>query len=651
MKQYQSACPLDCWDACSILVSLDENGQPSVAGDPTDPITQGFLCGKVQKMVAHFNHSDRLTSPMKRRGINWEEISWEEALDDIAAELKPLLDHHQASSLIHYSEGGHGGLSKHIDTAFFNALGGATTPTGSLCWGAGIAAQKLDFGNAYCHPPSDLANTRCLLLWGRNPAETNIHLVPFIQKVRKAGVPVYLIDPVNSASTSLADYHLALKPGSDGHLALAMAKYLIDQHHTDCSFMEQCCQNTDTFIEQLHHFSYDDLIYPTGLDKKQVFQMAEAYGTSNASTIYLGYGMQRQKKGGVNVRLIDALAALTGNIGIPGGGVNYAHRYTAQWIDDAYLENRLTSATPAFPRSHFADYVLQRKETLKGIFVTKSNPIIQLPDTNRVVQAFQQIPFKVVIDHFMTDTAQLADYVLPPTMILEESDLIFSSMWHNRFTWTEKAIEPPDGVMHEFDIFQQLAQRLKMKDYLATYPSLDDYLSRSIAPLCLHLETTAQEMRGRRREVPSPELPWQSRVFETPTGRFTFCPVDPGDFMDLPTSSADYPLHLISVHRAESLHSQHMGRLKTDAVPVVRINPSTASKAGTENNQRVRLVSARGSLVCSVALDPALQPGIVVLKQGTWLKNGAVNQLTSQSLTDIGQQVAYHDCYCRMERN
>lgn len=649
MKQYQSACSLDCWDACSILVKIDEDQKVSLSGDSTDPITQGFLCRKGQQMLERFNHPDRLTAPMKRVGSNWKPISWNQALDEIADKLRHILSTSGSSSIIHYSEGGHGGLSKNIDTAFFNELGGATTPRGSLCWGAGIAAQKLDFGNAYCHPPEDLLNTKCLILWGRNPVDTNVHLVPFIKKIRKTGVPVYLIDPVNSASTSLADHHLAIKPGSDGHLALALAKVIVETGHIDTQ-VKNYSIHLKEYLSFLETLNFDALINATELSETQVRQLAETYVNAKPGTIYLGYGIQRNAQGGRNVRLIDALAALTGNIGVSGGGVNYAHRNTSQWIDEQYLVNKPATQAPTFPRAHFANFVLsQEPEKLQGIFVTKANPAVQLPDTFKVSEAFGRIPFKVVIDHFMTDTAQLADYVLPPTMILEEEDIVFSSMWHNRFTWTEKALEPPKGVMHEFHIFQQLARRLDMEDFMTKYPDIPHYVATSVAPLCEYLGLTPDDLKGRRLGVPGHDLPWENRSFETSTGRFTFHVPIMEDVNDISATSSTYPYRVLSVHRPESLHSQHMRTLDDETLPVVTMHPSTAEEADVTDGSIIRLTSSAGSLTCCANVDSLLQPGLLVLKQGTWKKNGAVNQLTRQVMTDLGEQVAYHDCYCQIE--
>ena len=653
MPVFQSACSLDCWDGCSMKVTVENNQVLQVAGDPDDRITQGFLCRKGGAIVQRFQHPDRLTQPMKRQQDSWQAISWSQALDEISLKLKQLLADHGPTAMLHYSEGGHGGLSKNIDTAFFNALGGVTTPVGSLCLGAGMAAQKLDFGNAYCHPPEDLTNTHCLILWGRNPSATNIHLVPFIKKLRKRQVPVFLVDPVRSSSAALADEHLALRPGSDGHLALAIAKRLKEKQLLHTDYLSRFCHGVEPFLDQLDAFSMNDLIKATGLAAEQVYHLADTYGQAPAAAIYLGYGVQRNRFGGRNVRLIDALGALTANLGIPGGGVNYAHRHITQWIDHDYLENTPTAAGRTFPRSQFATYLnSQPSPGVHGIWVTKGNPVVQLPDTNATLAAFRQIPFKVVIDHFMTDTAQQADYVLPATMILEESDVIFGSMWHQQLTWTQQAVTPPDGVRHEFTIFQELARRLELSDFLKRYPDVDTYLSTAAAPLCRYLNTTPDALKGKRITVPGRELPWKEGRFETPSGRYEFPVPEVIQPFDLPSPHQDdYPYHLLTVHTADSLHTQHLRTQPAQALPQVKIHPDTAAAAGVSEETTQLLVSANGTLAVALRLDDQVRRDTLVMNQGSWIHQGTVNQLTDAGLSDLGMQAIYYDCRCRIVKS
>ena len=650
MKLFQSACPLDCFDACSFHVSRDESNEIIVSGDPSDPVTQGFLCPKGQRVMERFSHPDRITSPLKKVNGEFLPVSWDQAMGEIAERMASILSSSGPHRIIHYHDSGHGGLSKNISTAFFNALGGVTTPAGSLCWGAGTAAQVADFGHVYGHSPEDLLNTRCLILWGRNPVETNRHMMPFIRQLKEKGVPVFLVDPVKTASARWADVHLALRPGSDGHLALAMAKHLAENGLINQEYLDASTHNGRSFVAALESFSFASLVKATGLQENQVVHLAETYASGDPGCIYLGYGMQRNSYGARNVRLVDALGALCGHIGKPGGGVNYAHRHIGQYIDRAFLLHPPATPAPTFPQPRFAQEILRHPSGhYQALFVTQANPVVQLPDTRQTLAAFQQIPLKVVVDHFLTDTASQADYVLPPTMILEESDVVFSSMWHARLSWTEQVVTPPSDVRHEFQIFQDLAQRLSLRTFLDRYPSVSSYLEGAVHPLTHLLNCTVDDLKGRRLAVPGNEVPWKDGIFHTPSGKFQFHIPDASADLPLPGGpDPQYPYHLLTVHADESLHSQHWRTLPGHELPQVQVNPEGLEAALPPEGNPVWLVSRQGRLKCSVRYNESLQTGVLVMKQGTWLKNGSVNQLTPQTLSDEGMQAAYYDCRCQI---
>lgn len=185
MKIIQTACPLDCFDACSIKVTMDQDKIVDIKGDSADPITQGFICKKGMQLLERIQHPNRLTTPMKKQEGKWIPITWEEAISEIGDRLLAIRKDYGSTALLHYAENGHGGLLKNIDTAFFRAYGGVTSPTGSLCWGAGIKAQTMDFGAALGHDPYDYLNAKTIIIWGRNPAFTNLHLLPFLKMAQK----------------------------------------------------------------------------------------------------------------------------------------------------------------------------------------------------------------------------------------------------------------------------------------------------------------------------------------------------------------------------------------------------------------------------------------------------------------------------------
>lgn len=653
MKTYKSACSLDCWDVCSIDVTLRKDGSLKISGDPEDPITKGFLCQKGYLSANFFQDPERITSPMKNSATGWHPISWQQAFSEISSQLQAIIAKNGTHSIIHYKDAGHGGIAKNIDTAFFNALGGVVTSTGNLCWGAGLKAQQLDFGQAYSHDPLDMFNSQCIVLWGKNPMNTSPHMVPMLKQASKKDIPIILIDPTHSSSVSLATHHYPLLPGSDGHLALAMIKILFSNGFIDMDFAKTHCLHADKFFSSIHHFETEELISATGLTVNQVTELSMLYGQAKPASIHLGYGSQRNRYGCRNLRLINALGALTGNIGVEGGGINYANHYINQWVDKEYMLNLSSknSHSPTFPQPAFADYVLEeRPGEIQGIFTTLSNPLVQLPDTGKTTKAFESIPFKVVIDLRMTDTARKADYVLPCTHIMEESDFIMSSMWHNYFTYTEQVVEAHPNTRHEFDIFYALAQSINLSNFTDKYPDIETYIAKSILPLCRQRDCTPKDLIGKRHFFPGNEIPWKNRKFETKDQLFHL--YIPDINRNLPTvkeSNPLYPFQLISIHAKHSMHSQHFSRKDDSEIPTVLTSPDTVENCAFSKGDSVRLVSPTGELICRLDFDQNLPINLLVLTQGWWHKNGTVNLLTSQQLSDDGEQATYNDCFCRLE--
>lgn len=629
---------------------MDQDKIVDIKGDSADPITQGFICKKGMQLLERIQHPNRLTTPMKKQEGKWIPITWEEAISEIGDRLLAIRKDYGSTALLHYAENGHGGLLKNIDTAFFRAYGGVTSPTGSLCWGAGIKAQTMDFGAALGHDPYDYLNAKTIIIWGRNPAFTNLHLLPFLKMAQKKGTKIVVIDPVKTSTAALADYFYQLKPETDGYLAMAMAKSIIEKKLFDQSFLENYCNGFDAYQQYLQEMDMDLLIKPTGLTKDEVDTLVNLYANNKPASIILGYGLQRYRNGGKNIRYIDALGAITGNIGVPGGGINYANRCISKYIDSDYMENLDVKATTiSFKRPLFSDYLLEEgRGQIKGIVVTKSNLVLQMPDTQKAKAAFSSIPFKVVIDHFMTDTAALADYILPCTGIYEEEDFIFTSMWHNYFTYTEKFLVPPKGVKHEFEIFQLLAKHMEMKDFLEKYRDPRSYLERALRPLLEKIQCNLEDIKGKRMKLEGNDVPWQDKKFATASGKFEI--VNPSiEVIQLDEKKEAYPLQLLTLHPKSSLHSQHFVAIEEGELPEIFCNGKTMGDWNLREDQKVSLVSPSGKIDVKVKLDEGVGEGLLVAYEGWWLKNQGLNNLTPQGISDLGNQAIYNNCYCRIE--
>ena len=654
-KKIRFACPMDCFDVCGLIATVSDDRVTRIQGDPAHPVTRGRVCAKGKKLLDRLYHPDRLTTPLKKQGAGWTPISWDAALAEIAEQLTRIKDTHGSTAVLHYSDSGYGGIAKTADRLFFNHFGGVTVPKGSLCWAAGMAAQRYDFGEARGHHPEDIARSVTILLWSRNPVHTNMHLVGFIKQARKNGARVILIDPVKSASAGIADDHIPVRPGSDGALALGMCKIVLDNGWEDRAFIRDHVIGFEAFRDSLAGLSLEQICETTGIDAPALHRLAEAYARGGPAAIVVGYGLQRYANGGNTVRCIDALGALTGNIGVSGGGVNYANRYMARFIkgelaaSEKAAVNRRLFSLPRF--SHFLETA--DDPPVKGIFITKANPVVQMPDTNRAAAAFTGIDFKVVIDMFMTDTARRADIVLPCTSILEEEDIVITSMFSPCLNYAYRAVPPPPGIIGEFEFFRRLAKCMGLQGY----PDIDQttFLKRAVEPLEAAFGITWDTIRSTYVTLPGNRIPWQDGNFLTPSGKYELYSSQaaadghaPMPVLSAPTGPpAGYPLRLLTPHARHSMHSQHFAF--TAEIPTAYLCAADLAAGGLQNGQSARLTSPAGSLRVKVARDDGILPGLVMVYQGWWQKSGAVNTLTEIRVSDMGENAAYNECFCRID--
>ena len=655
-RTVKCACPLDCFDACGLLAEVEDGRVTGLRGDPDHPLTRGRICVKGKRLQERLYHPQRILTPRLKVRDRWEAISWEAAIDLMARRFTRTIEQHGSRSILYYADSGYGGLVKSIDQLFFRCLGGASIPRGSLCWAAGIAAQRYDFGDVRGHAFQDLVNARCILLWGRNPVATNPHCVPFLQKARRQGARLVVIDPLETLSARQADLHLQPRPGTDGALALGMAHHLLATGRIDRDFLAGRTLGFRRFRDSLQAFTPDKAAAITGLTAGAICRLAELYADHTPASIIIGMGLQRYANGGHTVRCIDALAALTGNIGRPGGGANYANRSIARWIDrtGGAGPRRPVHRTRTFPLAHMARFIRTANDPPVTVAMfAKANPLVQMPDLEALQAALSGVPFKIVIDMFMTDTARAADLVLPCTSILEEEDLVFSSMFSPYLNYSGRAVPPPEGMIGEYELYRQLARRMGLHDY----PDIPagDFLVNAIRPLTRDFGLTIEDLQTAPFKIPDNDVPWQGGDFDTPSGRYEFYSAraleDGGHplpaYVAPHTASSDYPLRLLTPHHPHSMHSQHFAF--RDDRPVVSIHPDDAARYGLESGQLVRVASPRGRIAARLEPKTGVLPGIVKIDQGWWHRSGSVNCLTSDTLSDMGENAAYFETFCRID--
>lgn len=647
-------CPMDCFDACGMIATREEGRVIKVEGDPAHPLTKGYVCEKGRQHLERLYHPERIKTPRKRVGDTWIDITWEAAIDEISSKLIKIKNEHGTTAVLHCSDAGYGGLSKSVDKMFFNHYGGVTVSRGSLCWSAGIQGQKYGFGDSQGHHPKDHLNAKTIIIWGRNPYNTNLHLMEYLAQAKKQGTHIVLIDPIRTKTANTASEHVYIKPSTDGALALGMAHVIIEEGLADQGYINQHVKGYEAFKEYVADFTPERVEKITGIDQGTIKRLAISYAVNKPSCIIIGYGLQRYINGGNNVRCIDALGAITGNIGISGGGVNYANKGVSHYIKGEVAKSEgFIKSQRTYSKTKLGEFLeTAEAPSIKCIFVTKANPLVQVPNIPRTMEAFTKVDFKVVIDMFMTDTARLADVVLPCTSIMEEEDIIYSSMFSPYASYSSKVVEPPEGIIGEYEFFRRLARKMELEEY----PDINqvEFLERAIQPLKDKFGITLNELKHTYFSIPGREIPWQDGRFQTSSGKFelysetaitewasplpTYIPALEGD--------REFPLRLITPHCKNSLHSQHFAF--TSEAPVVYLNKNTFTANGLETEGFVRIESKQGALIAKPELDENIGDGILMIYEGWWHKSGSVNILTEDIISDIGEQAAIYDCFCKI---
>lgn len=655
---HHSACPLNCWDSCGFLVTVDDGKVMKVEGNPEHPITQGKICGRGRMLENRTNSQERLLYPLKKAGERFEQISWSQALDEIAEKLAYYKERYGTTSVLHSHDYANSGLLTNLDSRFFNLYGGVTELTGSICWGAGIEAQNWDFGDAYSHAPDDLKNSKHIVIWGRNVARTNMHLYQNLQSVKKNGTKLYVIDPIYNATAKLADEYISIKPGFDGLLAAGIMKEMFRMNLQDEEFLANHTVGLPDLLTLLDSISFESISEMTEVPAEIITHLAEVYADRPVSTI-MGLGMQRYENGGNTIRLLDALVAVSGNIGISGGGANYANKQVGQsfaFNEMTMPERKNTSRT--FTMMRQAEGILSAIDPeIKMGIVTCGNPLTQVPDTKRVKEAFSSLETLVVIDQFMTDTAMLADYVLPAATVFEVEDVYYSSMYHHYVNHGPKLVEPPGEARPDAWIWTELAKRLGFgKEFDFTR---EGYLGMGLASLVENGITLDKIRTEKFLELPVNKIPWSDRHFKTPSGKYEFTSSKGNLTLSLPTETKwtnselakKYPYTLLTIHPLRSNHSQHFHLFEPAPYVKVEIAESVAVEKGLKNQDHVRVWNDRGEMNGYVSVMKNAHAGTVNIDEGLSARfGGSVNQLTSSRESDNGLGSTLYDCLVNIEK-
>jgi anaerobic selenocysteine-containing dehydrogenase len=662
----RTACPLDCWDCCSMIAHVEDGKLIKVEGNPDHPFTQGRLCIKGHKLVDRVYHPDRVLEPMKKVNGQWQTISWEQAFREIADKMRAAREQYGPTAVMHHYDYGSSGLLKALSHRFFNLFGGFTDTIGSLCWGAGLDAHRYDFGYGKAHHPEDLAaHTELWVIWGRNVSVTNMHMMPFIKKARKRGAELVVIDPLQTDLTPQATRHLQPRPGTDGALAIGLMCHLRDHGLVDETFVREHAVGYEEFAAYLANWTVERAAEVCEVDADDIRWLAERYADGPATTL-LGLGMQRYANGGNTIRLINAVVAMSGNIGRPGGGVHYANQ-VHRFDFDALTRPDARIAYRAFTKVGQADEILAAQDTeepIKVLFITCANPVGQVPDTNKLRKAYDSIDCIVVLDMFLHDSGVQADYFLPCTSVFEEEDLIYSSQWNPYLHYVNRAIQPRGNAKPDWQIFHGLAQELGFADEFGD--DVHAWLDIALRPYAeFGIDRVKLQKAGFLTHHDEP-VAWADFKFGTPSGKYEFVSSlaasegkpamptyeEPEESPRRNRELADkYPYHLLTIHPRRSLNSQHFIVMQMPERPVVEISEHIAEKTGLKDGDLVRVYNDRGEVFGNIKVTYGQHRRTIKIEQGWWGSKGhAINSLTSNRFSDIGTGSAQYDCLVNLEK-
>jgi anaerobic selenocysteine-containing dehydrogenase len=648
-----------------MLVSLEDVRLVRIEGDPENPATQCQVCMKGLSYVERVSHGERLTEPLCRNGRGvLEPVSWEEALDRIVASLWSARKEWGSLAVLHYEgSGSHGALSGMAD-AFWRPFGGVTRAHGDLCWPAGLEATRLTYGDNRHNHPVLTRESRFILLWGHNPAETNVHQWRLILEAQERGATVAVVDPRSTDSTDGADLHLRPRPGTDGALALGMGHVMVEEGLQDADFLREHGFGVEAYRRRVAEFPLQRTAEITGLEPEAIRSLARAYALTRPGLLIAGFGLQRHRHAGQAMRAVALLPALTGNVGKRGGGWQYANLNSHCLRPPPGLPSADGIPSRTFPTSRLGRSLQElRDPPLKVAWFEKANPVSQHPRTKEVIRGLAGLDMVVVVDQFLTDTARLAHVVLPAKTLFEEEDLV-TAYWHPYVQLRQKVLDPPPGVKTETDVWRELCRRFGF----STEPFEMDPRERLIRMLPEGRSGGLEELRRRPLDFSGMgEVAWKDGNFLTPSGKVEFSSegamrlwgVDPVPSYDpLPegfeSDLADrYPLQLLTCKTRERIHSQ-FGNLnwvrEVDRPRRLDIHPDDAMVRGLKEGDRARIRNARGEAEATVHLDPGILKGVVHVLEGRCVDDDPwMNLVTDDAVTDMGYGATFYECRVEVE--
>jgi anaerobic selenocysteine-containing dehydrogenase len=671
----RAACPHDCPDTCAMEITV-ENGRAVEVRGGDMPFTEGTLCTKVSKYLERVYAPDRVLHPLRRvgpkgPGARYERVSWDEALDTIAARFAEIAAE-DPQQILPYSYAGTMGLVQYssMDRRFFHRLG-ASLLERTICSSAGKAGIKLALGGSVGMDPERFDEARLILIWGSNPIVSNLHCWTRMQEAKRRGAKLVIIDPWRNLTAEKCHQHVRIMPGTDGALALAMMHVIIGEGLHDREYVAAHTLGFDELCEHVQRFPPQWAAPICGLEVAEIVTLAREYATTEPAAIRLNYGMQRCAGGASAARAIALLPALVGAWRHPGGGVvlSTSDHYH---FDHAALErpDLIRGRPRAINMSAIGDALLEAEPPVRAIYVYNSNPVAVAPESRKVVAGFARDDlFCVVHDVFLTDTADYADIVLPATTQLEHFD-VHKSYGHLYVLANNPAIARQGEAKPNSEVFRLLAQRMGF-DEACLQDSDEEICRQALAKQDMDW-ASLKETGWRRLHLPERFAPFAEGGFPTASGKCDFASdaavaagasrlpeyVPPREAASSnPELAKRFPLAFVSPPARNFLNTSFANlpfALASEKEPTLDIHADDAEARGVRDGDVVRIHNDRGAFRARARVGTKARRGVVVAPSVWWRKLSPdgenANAVTSQALTDLGGGATFYDCLVEVTR-
>ncbi|WP_141992678.1 molybdopterin oxidoreductase family protein [Bacillus sp. B4EP4a] len=667
---FPSVCSLDCPDQCGLLLHKKDGKIIKVQGDPDHPVTKGNICNKVRNMTARLYDPNRLKQPLKRIGPkgegNFAPISWEEAIDTITSKWKDLIEMHGSESILPYSfYGNMGNLSAEgMDRRFFHKLG-ASMLERSICNAAGSVGYSYTMGGSFGIDPEETIHTKLFIMWGINAVSTNMHQVTLAQQARKNGAKVVVIDVHKNQTGKWADWFIPILPGTDSALALGLMHILYAENLVDQPFLDEYTVGAAELREHVRQYDPATVSVITGVPIDDLYELARMYGTTSPSFVRIGNGLQHHDNGGMAVRTIACLPALTGQWMTEGGGAIKGNSGYLAFNTNALRRPDLlhNKATRTINMNQIGQALLEKENPIRSMFVYGSNPALVAPNANKVQEGLMREDlFTVVHDLFLTETAMFADLVLPATSSYETEDF-YNSYWHNYVQIQKPVVEKYGESKSNVELFKLLAAGMGFEEQ-AFRDSEEDMIRQALDfPDNPHLEGITYDSLSRNQFVKAKMQPMFPGKLPTPSGKIELYSerMKQDGYEPLPTytpiiKDSDLPFLFIPVPNHNFLNSTFSNNAKhisMEKEPKLHMNAADAKTMGISSGDMVKIWNDRGECLLTAAPGENVLPGVLV-SQGLWQNTPEtkqhINSLTPDRLADMGNGAVFFSGRVDLER-